>query len=65
LGEQKLTHVLQHKEFVKLLGLQYRVLYKKGCENKAADALSRKPSHEEFYATSAVKPKWLENGDYH
>lgn len=40
LGEQKLQQGMQHKAFVKLLGLQYKVQYKKGLENNAADALS-------------------------
>jgi hypothetical protein len=30
LAEQKLTHGLQHKAFLKLLGLQYKIQYKKG-----------------------------------
>lgn len=60
LGEQKLTDGVQHKAFVKLLGLQYKLQYKKGLENKAADALSRKTSHSEICAISASKPKWLE-----
>lgn len=60
LGEQKLTDGLQHKAFVKLLGLQYKVVYKKGLDNTAADALSRKPSHEEVYSLSTSKPRWLE-----
>jgi hypothetical protein len=41
LGEQRLVDGIQHKAFVKLLGLQCRIQYKKGQENKAADALSR------------------------
>jgi hypothetical protein len=47
LGEQKLTNGVQHKAFVKLLGLQYNMVDKKGLENKAADALSRKVHHDE------------------
>jgi len=43
LGEQKLHEGLQQKAFIKLLGLQYKISYKKGNENKAADALSRQP----------------------
>lgn len=60
LREQRLTDGLQHKAFVKLLGLQYKILYKKGVENKAADALSRRQSHEEIHAISVSRPKWLE-----
>jgi hypothetical protein len=51
---------IQHKAFVKLLGLQYRIKYKKGQENKAADALSRQLTHAEMHAISTIKPRWLE-----
>jgi ABC-type sugar transport system permease subunit len=34
----------QQKVFTKLIGLQYKILYRKGAENGAADALSRYPS---------------------
>lgn len=40
--EQRLTHTLQHKILCKLLGLDYVIQYKKGVENRAADALSRR-----------------------
>jgi RNase H-like domain found in reverse transcriptase len=43
--EQRLTHTLQHKGLCKLLDLDYVIQYKKGVENKAADALSRR-THE-------------------
>lgn len=41
LMEQKLTTLLQHKWLSKLLGYDYYVVYKKGKDNLAADALSR------------------------
>ncbi|XP_026453896.1 uncharacterized protein LOC113355284 [Papaver somniferum] len=43
LMEQRITTVLQHKCIMKLMGLDYVIKYKKGMENKAADALSRLP----------------------
>ncbi|XP_075101843.1 uncharacterized protein LOC142177270 [Nicotiana tabacum] len=39
--EQKVTSAIQQKGLTKLLGLDYEVQYKKGAENKVADALSR------------------------
>lgn len=59
LSEQKLTTSLQHKAFLKLMGLQYKIKYKKGLENKAADALSRQ-CEEETSAISMSIPRWLE-----
>jgi len=41
LNEQRLHTAWQQKVFSKLLGLQYKILYKKGSENGVADALSR------------------------
>jgi hypothetical protein len=41
LNEQRLNTAWQHKVFTKLLGLQYKIIYKKGADNQAADALSR------------------------
>lgn len=43
LNEQRLNTAWQQKVFTKLLGLQYKIIYKKGRENRAADALSRRP----------------------
>lgn len=43
--------------FSKLLGLQYKIVYKKGADNGAMDALSRRPSSELFGLTS-VNPQW-------
>uniref|UniRef100_A0A8I6Z4Y9 Reverse transcriptase RNase H-like domain-containing protein n=1 Tax=Hordeum vulgare subsp. vulgare TaxID=112509 RepID=A0A8I6Z4Y9_HORVV len=39
--EQRLTTPWQQKDFTKLLGLRYRIRYKKRVENHGADALSR------------------------
>jgi RNase H-like domain found in reverse transcriptase/Reverse transcriptase (RNA-dependent DNA polymerase)/Integrase zinc binding domain len=39
--EQKANTALQHRGLSKLLGLHYRIEYKKGVDNKVADALSR------------------------
>lgn len=46
--------------FTKLLGLQYKVVYKKGTENRVADALSRKSAHtSQCAALSTCCPQWL------
>jgi hypothetical protein len=58
--EQKLNIFWQRKFFTKLLGLQYKVIYKKGIENRDADALSRRPSDTlDFYHISSGTPVWL------
>jgi hypothetical protein len=49
-----------------LLGLQYKVVYKKGKDNQVVDALSRVSCDESISevtcnAISMVKPKWLED----
>ena len=44
-----------------MMGLQFRVIYKKGINNGAADALSRKPvDSSQLFAMTTVKPVWLE-----
>ncbi|KAJ3704209.1 hypothetical protein LUZ61_007914 [Rhynchospora tenuis] len=62
--EQRLTHAIQQKGLCKLLGLDYKVEYKKGKLNKVADALSRveKPVEEdigELNAVSELVPEWV------
>lgn len=51
---------MQQKAFIKLLGLRYKLVYKKGQDNKAADALSRQSHDRELHAISVSTPKWLE-----
>ena len=57
--DQKLVVGIQYKLLIKLLGYNYTVEYKKGKENKVADALSRAP-HAEVIAISCVVPVWIE-----
>ncbi|KAJ4733316.1 polyprotein [Rhynchospora pubera] len=61
--EQRLNHTMQHKGLCKLLGMDYVIEYKRGCENKAADALSRRlhdNEGEEVLAISELLPAWVE-----
>jgi hypothetical protein len=44
LTEQCLTTPWQHKVLTKLLVLQFRIIYKKGVENKVDGVLYRNPS---------------------
>jgi hypothetical protein len=44
-----------------MMGLQYRVVYKKGSPNGDADALSRRPpTNSVVLVVSTIKPSWLE-----
>jgi hypothetical protein len=61
LNAYRLNIVWQRKVFTKFIGLKYRILYKKGSENRAVDALSRRPDPEgTCNAMFVCKPKWLE-----
>jgi hypothetical protein len=51
---------MQKKAMTKLAGLQFSVQYKKGSENKAADALSRVAHSIEVSAISVSTPVWLQ-----
>ena len=62
LDEQRLHTPWQKKMFSRLLGLQYRIMYKKGSENGAADALSRHPQlTQTCLAVCSCTPQWLSN----
>jgi hypothetical protein len=58
----------QQKALTKLLGLQYKIIYHQGTNNRVADALSRRPGLEQdaphlqlnLVATSTVVPSWLQ-----
>jgi hypothetical protein len=61
LDDQRLTTPWQHKALTKLMGLNYKIVYKKGVDNKVADALSRvsQALPYDLSAISVVKPLWL------
>jgi hypothetical protein len=51
----------KQKVFTKLLGLNYKIIYKKGVKNKVADALSRKPIDQTTcHAMSVCQPDWIQ-----
>jgi hypothetical protein len=59
MGEQRLVQGIQHKLLIKLMGYNYRIEYKKGRENKATNALSRRPLTESVSALSTAIPLWV------
>lgn len=58
LDDQRLTTTWQRRAMTKLLGLQYKIIYKKGTDNRAADALSRLEGV--LSAISVALPTWLD-----
>lgn len=63
LDDQRLTTPWQHKALTKLLGLNYRLVYKQGKDNKVADALSittHGPVHE-LSAMVSMQSTWLQD----
>ncbi|WVZ70538.1 hypothetical protein U9M48_019198 [Paspalum notatum var. saurae] len=58
LTEQRATTKLQLKALLKLMDLRYKIVYKKGCTNLAADALSRCQSQGTVTAVSTCTPVW-------
>lgn len=59
LDEQRLTTPWQQKAMTKMMGLQYRIEYRKGTLNQATDALSRRPEAAVFAILVCV-PSCLE-----
>ena len=56
--EQKITDGIQHKLLLKLLGYNFTIEYKKGKENKVADALSRAKHMISALVATATSPTW-------
>jgi hypothetical protein len=61
LSDQRLNTFWQQKVFTKLIGLQYKIIYRKDSKNRVADALSQHPAPtDQLLALSFVTPIWLE-----
>jgi hypothetical protein len=60
LNDQVLQSDLQRKAMTKLMGLQFKIIYQKGKENLAADALSRVAPMMTIQACSEVIPLWVQ-----
>uniref|UniRef100_A0A8R7Q5N4 Reverse transcriptase domain-containing protein n=1 Tax=Triticum urartu TaxID=4572 RepID=A0A8R7Q5N4_TRIUA len=57
--EQKVTEGVQHKLLIKLMGYNFTVEYKKGKENRVADALSRVKYALNALGSSTAIPSWI------
>lgn len=60
LDDQTLQSPLQRKAMAKLMGLQFKISYKKGSDNQAADALSRVQHVMSIQVCLEIQPMWLQ-----
>lgn len=60
LNEQNLHSEMQRKVMTRMMGLQFKIIYKQGKENLAADALSRVAHMMAIQAVASVKPQWIQ-----
>jgi len=61
LSDQKIHTKIQQKALLKLMDLDFTIVYKQGPTNQAADALSRQPGFSPLLAISMSTPTWLTN----
>jgi hypothetical protein len=57
--DQRVAEGIQHKLMLKLLEFDFNIEYKKGKENRVADALSQKFC--KIFAISVVTPTWIQD----
>lgn len=60
LERQELQSPLQRKTMARLMGLQFKIVYRQGAENHAADALSRIGHMLAIQTCTAVQQAWLQ-----
>jgi hypothetical protein len=60
LDDQTLQSPLERKAMSRLMGLRFKISYKKGAENLAADALSRVGHLMVIQQCSQIQPAWLQ-----
>ena len=60
LNEQNLHSEMQRKAMTRLMGLHFKIVYRQGKENVAADALSRVAHLMSSQAVSSVQPAWIQ-----
>jgi hypothetical protein len=59
LNDQNLHSEMQRKVMARLMGLKFRIVYNKGTDNLAADALSRVAHLLTLQGTLVVQPGWI------
>ena len=60
LADQRVTTKLQQKALLKLMDMQFKIQYKKGSSNQAADSLSRCSALHSICAVALSSPDWLQ-----